>query len=276
IEQAIENKDPLIEVEDEYGVIHRMWVLDEPGTIEELKRQMQEKKLYIADGHHRYETALNYWREQQAKGVPIKGEEAIDRAMMSFVSIQDEGLAVLPTHRVIFGVPDFKAADLFAELQDTFEIRNLGPLSDKNLIKSLEENTGREKSFLFAVKGHDLLHLLQLKSNADPACLIKGEASPVWKALEVNILHKLILEKHLGINERDLERQDKVLYLRDPQEALRLVLDENSKYQAVFFLNPPKVEEVVAVADNGECMPPKSTDFYPKMLTGLVINKLNL
>ena len=276
LEAAAAQGEPLFRVEDEYGVLHRLWQLEDYSKIQAIQRLMQGKSLYIADGHHRYETALTYWREKAAEGVRVIPEEGIDRALMSFVSIQDRGLSVLPTHRVVFGLENFSLPALLEELKRDFEVLEAGPADVENLQGRLEALAGRGHSFVVAAKGEKRLTGLKLKDTVSPATRIPGALSEVWKSLDVTLLHKLILEKRLGISAHDLEHQVHVSYLRDPAEALRMVLDPGSKFQAVFFLNPTSVEQVVAVADRSECMPQKSTDFYPKMLTGLVINKLNL
>ncbi|HUU28961.1 MAG TPA: DUF1015 domain-containing protein [archaeon] len=273
--EATLNKKPLITVEDEHGVTHTMWAVEECEKIRAVQREMKDKKLYIADGHHRYETALTYWREQVELGVPVIGDEAIDRVMMVFVSIHDHGLAILPTHRVLFALPDFQGDKLITDLQAHFEIQELGPVKKAVLGEALEKIAGRKNNLLFIAKDKDFIYRLQLRSSADPSRLIAAKGSALWKSLDVNILHKLIFGPFLGISEEDLERREKVAYVRDPAEALDMVFDQTSQYQAAFFLNPSRVEDVVAVADGGECMPQKSTDFYPKMLTGLVINQIN-
>jgi len=244
--------------------------------VSRVQRIMREKKLYIADGHHRYETALTYCREQAAAGVQAKGDEAIDRAMMALVSIHDEGLSVLPTHRVLFSLPEFSLPGLLDSLAEDFEVREAGEAREENLLSRLDEMRGCSHNFLLAAKGEQTLFALRLKPNVNPAKQIAGEGSEVWKSLDVTMLHSLILEQRLKISPQDLEHQAHVAYFRDPAEALGMVLELKSKFQAAFFLNPTRVEEVVEVADCGECMPQKSTDFFPKMLTGLVINKLNL
>ena len=275
LDSAVENTSPLIELEDEYGVMHRMWNVERTEVIEAVKCGMRDKSLYIADGHHRYETALTYWRERRAAGVDVIGNEAIDRAMMTFVSLQDRGLIVLPTHRVLFGLEDFSLPSLMESLSEEFEVSEVGRATQDNLIKALGAISGRRWNYLLAVKGEHALVALRLKPGKFPGDLIRGPESEVWKSLDVAVLHKLILERRLRISPEDLEHQRHVEYLREPSEALKRVLDLQSKYQAVFFLNPTSVEEVTAVADRGECMPQKSTDFYPKMLTGLVFNQIN-
>jgi len=276
LEAAVGGAEPLIEVTDEDGVIHRVWAVEDQSAVAGVQELMGPKNLYIADGHHRYETALTYWREQAEAGVPVVGNEAIDRAMMSFVSIHDQGLSVLPTHRVMFNLDGFSLPGLIKKLSADFDSADLGPATGDSLARQLEQMASLRHNLIAAAKGAPSLTSLRLKASADPVTRILGPGSAVWKGLEVNVLHRLVLEEALGVTAGDLEHQTKVAYLRDPREALRLVLDPGTRYQAAFFLNPTGVEQVAAVADNGEFMPQKSTDFYPKMLTGLVINQLNL
>ena len=276
LDGAVAGLKPSIEVTDEDGVVHRVWAVDDAAVISGMQELMQPKTIYIADGHHRYETALTYWREQAAAGVPVVGNEAIDRALMSFVSVEDPGLSVLPTHRVMFSLSDFSLPGLLGKLKDDFEWVDIGPASGENLNAQLKKMAGRRHNFIVAAKGERALAGLWLKPEVNLETRIAGACSAAWKSLEVNVLHRLILEERLGVSPADLEHQAKVAYLRDPLEALGMVLDPGSKYQAAFFLNPTAVEQVTEVADNGEFMPQKSTDFYPKMLTGLVMNKLNL
>jgi uncharacterized protein (DUF1015 family) len=275
LQAAVDNREPMLKVRDEYGVDHTVWQVEEEATVAAVQRAMKDKALYIADGHHRYETALTYWRERAAAGVRVTGNEAIDRAMMTFVCLQDRGLSILPTHRVVFGLKDFDPVRFLSALEELFEVTPCGPADEANLAARLREIEGARNTLLFAARGLPHLSRIALRGTADPEKLLPGGESPVWKRLDVNILHKLILEPRLGIDEKSLERADHVAYLRDPSEALGMVLEARSEGQAVFFLNPTRVEEVVSVADRGECMPQKSTDFYPKMITGLVVNQIN-
>jgi len=275
LDSAVENTSPLIELEDEYGVGHRMWQVEEPEIIQAVQQQMKEKNIYIADGHHRYETALTYWRERVAAGVEVVGNEAVDRAMMTFVCLEDKGLSVLPTHRVLFALSGFSLQSLLESLSEDFEVFDVGPAVEGVLLEELEAISGRQWTFLLAAKGEPALYCIRLKAGARPSDLIEGSQSEVWKSLDVTVLHKLILERRLQISAGDLDHQRCVAYLREPAEALEMVLEPGSKYQAVFFLNPTSVDQVTAVADLGECMPQKSTDFYPKMLAGLVFNQIN-
>ena len=172
----------MIAVEDDYGVSHRMWAVESPEAIRQAQELMRLKTLYIADGHHRYETALGYWREQVQLGVPTIGPESIDRAMMAFVSLEDQGLKVLPTHRVVYGVPDFSTERLLDELRVNFLVELQGQADEKTLRRGLEELGGRQHCLLYAAADDDKLYRLQLKPKTDLSRLIPGESSRDWKA----------------------------------------------------------------------------------------------
>jgi len=275
-DSCISGREPFIQVQDEYGVTHSVWKVDDENAVRKVQELMRGKNLYIADGHHRYETALNWWREKAAQGVQAIGDEAISHAMMSFVCVEDPGLSVLPTHRVIFGLKGFDPKELLGTLKSDFNISTAGPATPDNLTAQLKVIAGESHSFVFSARGMDKLQTLRLRPEVDLSARISGTGSPDWKGLDVTILHKLIIEPRLGIDEKSLERADHVTYVREPEEALSLVTQAEKAHQAVFFLNSTRVDQVVALADRGECMPQKSTDFYPKMLTGLVINKINL
>lgn len=275
-DKSIEGREPMIRVRDEYGVSHEVWRVDNPATLEQVRELMRPRNLYIADGHHRYDTALTYWREKAAEGVRAEGNEAIDHAMMTFVCLEDPGLSVLPTHRVVFGLEGFDPRALLERLKAVFDLESLGEPTKVNLDSCLAGLSGTDRAFVIAARGLDSLWRASLKASRDPRELIPGEGSADWKGLDVNVLHKLIIEPHLGIDPKSLERADHISYIREPAEALEMAVGYGGTHQAAFFLNPTRVQQVVAVADHGEYMPQKSTDFYPKMLTGLLINKINL
>jgi uncharacterized protein (DUF1015 family) len=260
--------------------LHRVWAVTDPEKVSIIQQIMDDKPLFIADGHHRYETALNYRNEMRAKGFRCDGLETFERAMMTFVNMDDKGLTVFPTHRLIFDVADFDPRRLLTQIGDFFDI------SDYKFDAESEEPVRRE--FLEDVKvegmsAHCLgmyvakektYHLLTLKDENDVDRVIKESKPRSWKALDVNILHLMILEPFLKIGPRELEAQTNVHYERYAEEALGRV--KAGEYQVVFIMNPTRVSQVKEVALAAEKMPQKSTDFYPKLLTGLVFAKLNI
>jgi len=267
--------EPLIRakdrVKDEGQVTHKIWKIDEAEKVEEIRQIMEGKSLYIADGHHRYETALNFRDECRARGWSSPGPEGFNCRMMTFVNLEDPGLVILPTHRLLYGLKGFRARGVLEEARGEFSISRY---SDREgLYRRLDEDGGERHTFGYRARGGQAYWALTLKDEETMDQLIP-ERSPAWRRLDVSILHKGILERYLDIDEEDLQAEENVDYVRGRDEALDSL--GGSKYQAAFILNPTRVEQVKEIADKGERMPQKSTDFYPKLLTGLVVHKLEI
>jgi len=279
-----------IKLRDDYGVIHKLWKVTDPKIIRIVQDTMKRRDVFIADGHHRYETALNYRNEMRALGLKCIGNESFENRMMTFVNMDDKGLTVLPTHRLIFGLKNFSFNKLMAKLKQFFWINEYPTRTPK------EEKAGRNEfsndlrmtgerahAFGLIVKGVKKYFILTLKNDRIMDKVItdkpagspanREKQSPTWKRLDVTILHSLILEKLLGINKEQVANEENVNYIRSEDEAINNV--RKGKYQMAFILNPTKIEEVKQVSLKGERMPQKSTDFYPKLLSGIVISKIN-
>lgn len=267
--ESSSGRKPDIETTDDNGVIHRLWAVTDPAVHEKVTELMGDKQLFIADGHHRYETALNYRREMGEKGVACApGNENYDNRMMAFVSMQDPGLTILPTYRLLFNLTGEQLSSLPKGLSRYFAMDRCPGL--EALLDGMKTgNGGRPRFGLYLDGGYTLL---TLRGDAPIAGIVRADASDDWKRLDVTIIHA-VLEELLGIDREKLEAETNVAYERYADAAVRRV--DEGKYQAAVFLNPTKADQVAAVAGNGERMPQKSTDFYPKLYTGLVINKLN-
>lgn len=264
------HRPPEIEARDDDGVVHRVWVVSDPEVQRSVCSLMADKALFIADGHHRYETALNYRREMREKGARcLPGSENIDNHIMAFVSMEDPGLTILPTHRLLHHLPPERLSELARRLGRFFALEKCRDLPEM-LSRMNSAPTGGHRFGLYL---DGAFALLALKDVAPVAALMPADASPDWKRLDVSILHA-VLEELLGIDRKKLEEEAHVSYERYAEEAVRAV--DTGEFQCAFFLNPTKASEVARVAGNGERMPQKSTDFYPKLYTGLVLNKLNL
>ncbi|MCX6340177.1 MAG: DUF1015 domain-containing protein [Candidatus Aureabacteria bacterium] len=263
-------RPPDIKASDDNGVIHRVWVVTDRSIQQKVMALMEGKTLFIADGHHRYETALNYRREMREKGVRcMPGNETYDNHLMAFVSMHDRGLTILPTHRLLFNLTPAQIASFPKELAKFFKTERCADLAD--LLRRMEMQNGADHRFGLYLG--DAFTLLTLKNETDVAGLMRPDASDGWKRLDVSIIHA-ILEHLLGIDKKKLEEETNVAYERYADLAVKMV--DEGKYQMAIFLNPTKARQVAKIAGNGERMPQKSTDFYPKLYTGLVINKLNL
>ena len=247
-------------------VTHRLWVVNDPVAIEALQEDFAARKLYIADGHHRYETALNYrnWRRQGGGYCP-----GADYVMMMLVDMADPGLVVFPTHRLVRGLEGFNGQALLDSCGDYFQVEELpgrdaveGALADAY-------GAGQHAFGFYDGKGW---HTLCLRDEAVLDGLLPG-LSKASRRLDVTVLHELVLERLLGIDKENMANQVNLTYTRSAEEAAASV--DNGESNACFLLSPTRVEEIGEVAANGEKMPQKSTYFYPKLITGLVMNKFD-
>ena len=264
---------PVYDFEDDsegQPVRHQLWILTLPDIIAEVAGVMAEKSLFIADGHHRYETALNFRNEMREQGRKCReGSENYDNRMMTFVNFEDAGLTILPTHRAIHSLEKLDWDFLSSRLEEHFILKEIDSL-DKLLDRMAEDKSGH----LFGLYRTGKYFLLSFKTGLKPETVIPGEFSPAWKNLDVSILQNLILDGILGIDAEKLEAHSNIRYHRSPAEAVEEV--NSGQAQMVFFLNPTRADQVKEVSAGGGKMPPKSTDFFPKILTGLVMNKINL
>ena len=268
---------PDISAEDRDGVIHNVWVIRDEQDVRQISAWCSDKAIYIADGHHRYETGLAYQREQQAVCPHFTGEEAFNFVLMTLTGADDPGLVALPSHRLVrFIKPDRllefrKKLDRYFELEDIEPAGAMRPETLKSWLGTLTERG--KQGVAMAVYGLDgnRLRLLLLQDRSEIQKMMPPELSQGWKNLDVAILHWAILRKMLGIDtpQREMEGLD---YTRDGFEATELV--DSGKYQLAFLMNPISISSILAVADAGERMPPKSTYFYPKLPTGLVVHPL--
>ena len=253
---------PDAEFIDGEGVTHRMWIARKSEKTAELCALFDDKKLYIADGHHRYETALNFRRFAKENGCE---NENTDYIMMFLVDMQNAGLVVFPTHRVIFGVEGFESAKLLESAKKYFTVEKA-----QGEIEALLEKEYNEDKTAFGYYDGKETYLLILKDKGVLADLLPdiGEA---LRNLDVTVLHSLLLEGVLGIDKENLANQINLHYKRDAAEAVNEV---NEGADCCFILNPTRVSEIADVAQAGDTMPQKSTYFYPKLTTGLIINKV--
>ncbi len=259
---------PTVELRDEYGVLHRMWKVSDPATVAAARTKMADKKLIIADGHHRYETALTY-RNERRSGSSGDFQAPYEFVMMTFVNMDAPGLVILPTHRVVFGLEDFAIFDMIAAVQKYFEVEDLGPVSEvQEAVRRLRE-AGKENTALLAATAHGGF-LLGARKTVQSGKLQK--LSQQQRGLDVVQLHKLVLEEALGMSEEDIRAQKHLKYIRDAAEAVDQV--RKGAAQVAFLMNPVRMEQVRDIAFAGEVLPQKSTDFYPKMLSGLTIYSL--
>lgn len=264
--------EPVISVKGYDGFTHKLWKLEDEDIHSMIARYLEDEILFIADGHHRYQTAINYANELKEKTGNADENAPFNYRMAILANMFDEGLSILPTHRFI-KKSDMDLEDLVKKLEGFFTVEEKTvknknyTLIGKKIKTELETET--EHKFAMYLKGK--YYILTLK---DEKCMdeLAGDRSTIWRTLDVSILHKIILEHLMGINQENLE--DHVKYTRVDEEAIRLV--DEGKYDMSFLMNATKIEELKAIADAGEHMPQKSTYFLPKMLSGLVMYKMDI
>jgi uncharacterized protein (DUF1015 family) len=260
--------EPDISMLDEYEVLHRVWRIYDPELIAAVQGQMQDKKLLIADGHHRYETALAYRNERRAEAGRVTPEAPYEYAMMTLVRMESRGLVILPTHRIVHGLPGFDREQMLEGAKRFFEIDRIDLRTESRSATTLLEEAGENGTAFVAVTRQGP-YLLRAKKRAIHDAL--GAVSGHQRELDVVQLHKLMLERILGISEDAIRNQEHVKYERDAFEAISWV---RQGANVAFLMNPARIEQVKQIAFAGEVLPQKSTDFYPKLLSGLTIYAL--
>ncbi|MGH9546532.1 MAG: DUF1015 domain-containing protein [Terriglobales bacterium] len=278
---------PDLETLDEYGVSHRVWKISDPGLVNLVRNKMRDKKLVIADGHHRYETALHYRDQRRAAAGPSgmvprersslqdPGQSSgpavapYELVMMTLVNMDSPGLVILPTHRVVHGLPSFSSARFREGAGAYFSVEEVDASVDAARAKVILREAGRMGTALLAVTA-DRVFLLD-RPKPVPSDFFSGW-SLRQQALDVVQLHKCLLEGVLGISEEAVREQRTVRYIRDIGEAMAQA--RSGAADVAFLMNPARMEQVRDIAFAGEVLPQKSTDFYPKLLTGLTIYAL--
>ena len=269
---------PVTQLCDEYGVIHRLWIVSRADRVAEIQKAMQDQKLVIADGHHRYETALAYRNERRAQAGKIDPHAPFERAMMTFINTQSEGLTILPTHRVAARIHDFFWPAVRRHLEPWFAAEEFPFSSDPQKAEAWRE-------FLACLQGarraigvypsvdsqKRAFYVLILREGVDLAQLLPS-ASPLQRELDVVLLHEGILEPALGITPQAVTAEAHLTYEREAAAVLDAV--DSGRAQISFLLNPCRVDQIMKIATASEVMPQKSTDFYPKLLSGITMYRV--
>jgi uncharacterized protein (DUF1015 family) len=267
--------DPDVAVTDEHGVLHQVWPITDTHLIESVQSAISEKKLIIADGHHRYETALTYRNERRAVNsspAARPGMAPHDFVMMTFVNMNSPALHILPTHRVVHGLPSFSEESFRNGTRAFFDLGEVDPTLDAARATAILRESGRAGTSILAVTANRafLLH----HPNPNSTAQVPGR-SIRQQGLDVVQLHKCLLEKVLNLSEESIHNQQNLSYVRDAAEALSQVRGANARANIAFLMNPCRMSQVRDIALAGEVMPQKSTDFYPKLLSGLTIYALD-
>jgi uncharacterized protein (DUF1015 family) len=264
-------KNPIIDVKGYDGFNHKLWKLDDINIISMIQNELKDKILFIADGHHRYQTAINY-AEEKKKELGVDNKDApFNYRMVILANMFDEGLSILPTHRLI-KKSDIVLDNLLKNLKEFFIVETKKIDSGEgveDINKRIKIDLETENKHKFALYSNNKYYILTLKEESCMDRFAQGR-SKTWRTLDVSILHKIILEQLMGINQDNLE--DHVKYTREDVEAIKFV--NEGKFDLSFLMNATKINELKAIADANEHMPQKSTYFLPKMLSGLVIYKM--
>ncbi len=250
---------PTMAATDEYGVHQQVWAITNPDRIAAVRTFLADKTLLIADGHHRYETALNYRKEMEAT-VPVEQDAALGFKTAAFINIADSGLVILPTHRLLYNLTGLDWEAVRTKLGRYFAVE---PIPTGSAEQELAKAATGQAFVLHAGPGQTWL--LKLTDAGIVGQLVKDRSAD-YQGLDVTVLHALIIEHIFGVPADKVE--DHVAYERKAAAAIAAV--DATKYQVALLLNPTRAEQVSRVAAHGERMPQKSTDFYPKLVSGLV------
>ena len=258
---AIAAGDPIATATDADGVVSRLWSTSDPVIAEQLASIFAGKQIFIADGHHRYTTALAYRDERRASATDDPLDPAYDFVMMALVNMDDPELIVMPTHRVADAEEAFDSEAFWAALSPRFDITDLAA----NDVDSALERIDRP-AYIFAVRGEERPKLVTLRDDVDLDDAIGLNRSHAWKHLDVAVLQELILGPILGVHQDRPETLDRLSFVKDAKGAFV----QTTEHDVVFIMRPTRMDQLRAVALAGETMPQKSTYFYPKLLSGLV------
>lgn len=257
--------EALFHATDAEGVVSRVWAIKDPATLAQVTATLADRTVYIADGHHRYTTALAYRDERRAvAGDAAPAEPAYDFVMMALVNMDDPDLVVLPTHRVARADGPFDADAFWTGLAAVFDLTEPGPGHPARALDRPDRMT------LLVRTADGTTRIARLKPGVDPVTAIASEHSADWKRLDVTIVQELILRPLLGIHPDEPATLERLRFVKDAHEALRC-----EDADVALLLAPTRMEQLRAVASHGEIMPQKSTYFYPKLLSGLLLRSLD-
>jgi|SRR5579883_3046762 len=275
--EAVERTPPAIDVVTPDGVAQRLWRLTDSAAIRALASLMAERKVYIADGHHRYETMIAL--RDELSGAARSPSSSVNYGAMFFCNMDDPGLVVFPTHRVLRALPGFNPHKLLEAAEPYFlvrEVRTNDRPEDRDMVRTeLAREGARGPSFAIAAQGWpNRVAILRLRPDLDLDGIAAMPRAPSLRVLDVTVLHAIVFETILGIDRAAQEKQTNLRYVKDWNQAIDEI-STNTDVQAIFFMNPTRVDQVKAVADAGEVMPQKSTFFFPKIASALVINPID-
>ncbi len=261
---------PEIEFAAKDGVIQRLWKSEDEQINSKVESLFKDKQLFIADGHHRYETALRFRNKLKDDGVIVDENHPANFIMMFLIDMENDGLVVFPTHRMVTDLDSFNTQKALEGMKEYFDVEQV---KESEIDEKLAKLVNKKANVLVSPEGEFYLSVMK-DSAKEKLSKMNPEKSEAYKGLDVTVLHSLVLENILGIDKENMTKQINLKYTRDKDEAINSV--KTGKANCAFIINPTKVAEIKDVALAGEKMPQKSTYFYPKIITGLVMNLLSL
>jgi uncharacterized protein (DUF1015 family) len=275
--EAIETLEPVADTDSDDGVHHRLWRVTDPAPVRALQDLLARQRVLVADGHHRYETALVYRRQLEEANPGLPRDGGHHYILMFLCPMNDPGLFLFATHRLLFGLKELSLRRFLADLERYFTVQTLEedirrPAGRAWAISKLAEHGGKASTFLVVAAEDQKARVVTLREDAD---LGEAELPPneTLRALDVTVLHSIVFQHILGLSARAQENQENLTYVRDAGEAVNRVL--SGEHQLGFLLNPTPMWQVEAVGDEGLTMPQKSTLFYPRLQSGLVMREVN-
>lgn len=257
--------EPTMTATDDEGVVSTVWAVTDPALIASVTGALADRQIFIADGHHRYTVALAYRdarREADAAIGATPADPDYDYVMMALVNMDDPDLVVMPTHRIADAPAAFDAEEFYAGLVHMFDVSDLAPGHPSDVLSGIDR-----PAFLVKTSSDARPRLAVMRADCDPATAIPGSNSTAWKELDVAVLLELVLDPLLDIHPDRPETLARLHFSKDAHAALKMTAD----HDVVFILRPTRMDQMRAVSLSGEVMPQKSTYFYPKLLSGLVM-----
>ena len=273
LEDAIAGAAP-VEATDHLGVVHRMWPVTDVKVIADVAACMSPKPMYIADGHHRYETACNYREHLRASGASLDAAHPANFVLTACISMNDPGMIVLPTHRLLRGMPPLSARALADRLESCFRLEEAGegPAAARAVWESIQSEGHQGTLGLFTAADNRWTIATITEAGRVRMAQVAPEHSTSWQELGVSILHRLVLQTLLEAT--DLPKPKYVHRIEEVVEGLVVGQAGGERFPMAALVMPASLEHVRTISEHGERMPAKSTYFYPKLLSGLVINPL--
>jgi len=264
---------PLIDFVDEQGVRHRLYAITAEDEIQAVETMMRDKSCIIADGHHRYTTGLKYMRES--------GNPKARYQMIAFTNSRQEGLVVLATHRLVGGIAGFQRGEFLARLGQSFRLtefpspKGAPEQGRQQMLAEMRRQHGRDQTVFGVYAGGESFYVAALENKALMAAAAPDK-SEAWRTLDIAVLQKLVLEGLLGLDAEKMGNPEYIEYIKDVPHAMSVMIERVAAggKQVAFFTNPVKMPHLARITEAGERMPHKSTYFYPKMYTGLTIQRL--